>query len=298
MDNLGKNRIRRKLIQVATAVLCNGHLKGFWTGKLYQGKLKSVCVPGLNCYSCPGALGACPIGSLQAVAGNSNFVLSLYVVGLLGLTGLALGRFVCGFLCPFGLIQELLHKIPLKKWKDHKLLRPLSKTKYLVLAIMVLGIPIGLTLAGQVSVPAFCKWLCPAGTLEAGFPLVFLNESLRSGLGALFGWKVFVLVAILLWSVFRYRAFCRFLCPLGAIYGLFNRLSLLHIVTDASVCTGCDNCLKVCKMNAKSTDDVECIRCGKCVAACPPKAMRWRFGLRQTSEGGCAGKEAPPAADG
>jgi polyferredoxin len=55
------------------------------------------------------------------------------------------------------------------------------------------------------------------------------DENLRAATGALFGWKAALLVAIVLASVFAYRAFCRFLCPLGAIYSLFNKFALFGI---------------------------------------------------------------------
>lgn len=270
--------MRRKIIQTSTALLCNGNLKGFLTGNLYQGKLKSVCVPGLNCYSCPGALGACPIGSLQALAGNSRYIISFYVLGFLGLVGLLVGRMACAFACPFGLVQELLFKIPSKKLPQHKLLRPATKTKYFVLFVIVFAIPMMLTLAGKVSVPTFCKYLCPAGTLQAGIPMVILNKPLQGVLGAIFGWKIFVLAVFLLWSVLRFRPFCRFFCPLGAIYSFFNKISIVHINQEPKACTGCKTCTKVCKMKAKSCDDLECIRCGECVAACPTKALKWTAG--------------------
>ena len=106
------NEWKRHTIQALWAFLTNSHISGFFTGKIYTGKLKNVCVPGLNCYSCPGAVGACPIGSLQAVIGSWNFKMAYYVVGFLIFIGALIGRLVCGFLCPFGLIQDLLHKIP------------------------------------------------------------------------------------------------------------------------------------------------------------------------------------------
>ena len=63
----------RGWIQAGAALLTNIHLPNFAKGVLYQGKGKTVCVPGLNCYSCPGAAGACPIGAFQAVVGSSKF---------------------------------------------------------------------------------------------------------------------------------------------------------------------------------------------------------------------------------
>lgn len=102
----------RGFIQAAATLVTNIHLPNFAKGGIYQGTGKTVCVPGLNCYSCPAASGACPIGSFQSVVGSSKFNFSYYVTGTLILLGVLLGRFVCGFLCPFGWLQELLHKIP------------------------------------------------------------------------------------------------------------------------------------------------------------------------------------------
>ena len=87
-------------------LLHNANLKGFFTGKIYSGPLKSVCVPGLNCYSCPGAVGACPIGSLQSFLGALRFRFPYYVIGMLIFFGALLGRTVCGFLCPFGWLRS------------------------------------------------------------------------------------------------------------------------------------------------------------------------------------------------
>ena len=102
-------------------LLSNLHLPNFLKGTIFQGSTKQVCVPGLNCYSCPGAAGACPIGAMQAVVGSSKFKFSYYITGMLIFIGVLLGRFVCGFLCPFGWFQDLLHKIPTKKFSTKKL---------------------------------------------------------------------------------------------------------------------------------------------------------------------------------
>ena len=73
----------RGWFQAGATLLTNIHLPNFAKGVLYQGKGKTVCVPGLNCYSCPGAAGACPIGSFQAVVGSSKFRFSYYITGIL-----------------------------------------------------------------------------------------------------------------------------------------------------------------------------------------------------------------------
>ena len=111
-------RHARTAVQLGWTALTNGYAAGFAKGTIYKGELKRVCVPGLNCYSCPGALGSCPIGSLQAVLGDRDHWFSFYAVGFLLFIGALLGRFVCGWLCPFGLVQDLLHKICLLYTSD------------------------------------------------------------------------------------------------------------------------------------------------------------------------------------
>ena len=265
----------RKIVQISAALLQNGYLKGFLTGSLYRGKIKQFCVPGLNCYSCPGALGACPVGSLQALASNPKVGVSLYVYGFIAFIGAIAGRFVCGFLCPFGLIQELLYKTRLKKIRERKMFKLLNKLKYVVLGVLVIGVPTVLTIGGAVGFPSFCEWLCPAGTLEAGIPLVLLNSRILGAAGLLFIWKLAVLLSILILAAKLFRPFCRFLCPLGALYSLFNRISIIHIRTNKAVCNNCNLCKSVCPMGADNTDSAECIRCGDCMKKCPEKAMCW-----------------------
>ncbi|MDR2132925.1 MAG: 4Fe-4S binding protein [Clostridiales Family XIII bacterium] len=264
----------RKIVQIAAAVIQNGYLLGFLSGSLYGGGLKRLCAPGLNCHSCPGALFACPIGALQALAANPRLQVSLYVYGFVALIGALSGRFVCGFLCPFGLLQELLHKIPLKKIRERRVFKTLDKLKYAVLAVLVIGVPTFVALGGGIGFPAFCQWLCPAGTLEAGVPLTLLNERIRGAAGLLLLWKGSLLVLTLWLSIKMFRPFCRFLCPLGALYSLFNRVSLIRIRTDKSVCDACGTCAATCPMRAESADSAECVRCGKCVKSCPKGALR------------------------
>jgi polyferredoxin len=269
---------RRGFIQAAAALLQNANLSGFWTGRIFRGNSKIVCVPGLNCYSCPGALFSCPIGALQAVAINPGKLVSLYIIGILSLFGVFLGRLVCGFLCPFGWLQELLNKIPSRKIAITRSHKYLIKIKYAVLGVFVLGIPIFYTVSGGIGFPAFCQWICPAGTLEAGIPLVLLNGKLQSAIGFTFVWKCALLVLCVIAAVLIFRPFCKYICPLGAIYALFNKYSIVTIAADASRCNGCGKCAKSCKMCAKSTQDPECIRCGECIAKCPHDALGWQVG--------------------
>ena len=275
---MGKISKVRLLIQAAFTALSNGYVKGFAHGKIYQGDLKYVCVPGMNCYSCPGALGSCPIGALQSTLSSREYIISLYVFGLISLFGVIFGRFICGFLCPFGLIQDLLFKIPfvkkVRKLKGEKFLRGI---RFLILAVFVIILPMFIIDITGLGKPWFCKYICPVGTLEGGIPLVLMNESLRSAIGFLFKWKVAILIAILFFSIIIYRPFCRYICPLGAIYGIFNKISFVRYRVDKSKCLKCGLCQKKCELNIKvyeNPNSMDCIRCGKCMESCPVKAIK------------------------
>lgn len=260
-------------MQLVSALVYNLNLSGYFTGSISKSATKAVCVPGLNCYSCPGAVGACPLGSLQAALNNIRFKLPLYVVGTLLIFGVLFGRAICAFLCPFGLVQELLYKIPTKKIKKSRFTRALSGLKYVVLAVFVIALPLLFLARDGVSSPAFCKYICPAGTLGAGIPLVLSNSAIGASAGSMFIWKVAVLAVVLAASVFIFRPFCRFICPLGAIYSFFNRVSVLGVKVDRAKCTRCNACVRFCKLDVKHINDRECIRCGECAAVCPENAV-------------------------
>ena len=183
----------RLWVQIIFAALTNGYVNGFIQSKIYTGPTKALCVPGLNCYSCPGALGACPIGSLQAVISSRSYQFSFYIIGFLMAVGALSGRVVCGFLCPFGLVQDLLHKIPVPKLKKLPGEKYLKYLKYVILAVFVLLLPMfAVNIIGQGN-PWFCKWICPSGTLLGGIPLTLGNPDLQAAIGRLFDWKVFLI---------------------------------------------------------------------------------------------------------
>ncbi|EEQ61193.1 4Fe-4S binding domain protein [Clostridiales bacterium 1_7_47FAA] len=272
--------MKRRLIQLCSALLYNLNLKGFAQVSIYQGRAKGLCVPGLNCYSCPGAVGSCPLGTLQNSLAALDRKMPFYILGVLLLLGVTLGRTICGFLCPFGLVQELLYKIPVPKLKKNRVTRILSKLKYVILIVFVILLPIVFKMATRLPVPAFCKYICPAGTLEGGIPLVLLDESLGSLAGALFSWKVLVMAAILISACFIYRSFCRFLCPLGAVYSLFAPVAMLGVRIDDGACTSCGRCVRTCKMDIKNVGDMECIQCGECMKECGVDAIHWKKPFR------------------
>ena len=276
----------RGWIQAGAVLFTNLHLPNFIKGGIYRGKGKNGCVPGLNCYSCPAASGACPIGAFQAVAGSSKFRFSYYISGFLILLGVLLGRLICGFLCPFGWFQELLHRIPTRKFSTKKL-RPLTYLKYVILLAMVVLLPAFAVNDVGMGDPFFCKYLCPQGVLEGAIPLALVNSGIRAALGKLFTWKLCILLAVTALSILFYRPFCKWLCPLGAFYALFNKVSLLQMKVDANACISCGKCARACSMDVdvtKTPAHAECIRCGKCVLACPTGAVHFRYGFGDGSE--------------
>ncbi len=268
----------RLTIQLLVTILTNGYAYGFYHGKIYQGSLKYICLPGLNCYSCPGAVGACPIGALQALLNQRNIQIPFHVLGFLFLFGSILGRFVCGWLCPFGLVQDLLHKILLFQKRKHLPFHRILKYGGRLVLILLVCIGSMFLFGGFAKVPAFCKYLCPSGTLLGALPLISVNESLRSQLGALFFWKLGVLLLIVLLSIKIYRPFCQYLCPLGAIYGWFNRFSLVQIHWEKERCIACGACERACPLalsTAQISTSPECIRCGRCIRACSKSCLHF-----------------------
>ncbi len=296
-----KPREKRIWYQAVAALAMNAYLPAWLKGEIYQGSVKGVCVPVLNCYSCPSAMGACPVGAMQTFFGALRFNLSvgikqfgLYVVGLIGAVGAVIGRMPCGWLCPFGMFQELLHKIPTPKVK---IPRFLSNFRYVFLVLFVVALPLLIVDEFGYGQTWFCKWVCPAGSLEAGIPLIILNEHLRGLVGFMYTWKLAILGLFLVWMVLSTRPFCRTTCPLGAILGLFNKGSLFRMAVEDEKCTKCDQCLKDCPVEIRiydSANSPDCVRCLKCLDSCKFGAISYEFlRKREVSEDRRIKKPAP-----
>ena len=269
--------MKRKIVQVAAFGYSNTYIGNFVSGQIYKGSWKQFCNPGMNCYSCPAARLACPIGAMQAVSGSMNFKLSFYVIGFVLALGVVFGRAICGFFCPFGLIQELIYKIPFPK---KKLWKWLTYVKYVLLAVFVIIMPVTMVNELGMSSPAFCEYICPAGTLEGGIPLLSTHPELRATLGALFSVKACILIITLIGCLSVCRFFCKVMCPLGAIYGLLNKVSIYHMECNKKTCASCGKCHNICPMDVdpvKNPNSAECIRCGKCVASCPKESLALKF---------------------
>ena len=259
-------RDKRRLAQAAAFLACNmGFTAATQTG---------LVAPFMFCHGCPLASFACPIGALQHFLGAHTA--PLFLTGFLALAFLVLGRAACGWLCPFGALQDLLARLagiskargPPSAPRLARLDRAARKAKFLVLLGTIAG---SWALAGT----TFC-WFCPVGALFAGIPYKLTHMDTR--LGLLFYAHLAVLALVLVIALLLPRAWCRYACPLGAIAGLFNRLSLIGIELDRDKCVGCGACLEACPMGLRSLDDigtsVECILCGRCAEACPTGALR------------------------
>jgi len=254
----------RWLIQLSTTLLSNSYLATLVTRNINTTAQKGICVPFLNCYSCPGALFSCPVGTVQHFAAIGAF--PIYPLAFLILVGITAGRMSCGWLCPFGFLQELLHKIQSPK---HRIPDVLHYGKYLALIILVVLLPV------VTSETWFCK-LCPAGSLTAAIPWALWNPVnpgtgqpvLPHGPGIMFWIGLSILTLFLCWSILSKRPFCRVACPLGAFLSFFNSTSIVRLEVDPA-CDGCDLCEKVCPMEtnvSKAPNSSECIRCLECTA--------------------------------
>jgi polyferredoxin len=267
----------RLIIQIAFFFLQNPLLKNFITGDIYQGNLKTLCTPGLNCHSCPAALTACPIGAIQLFLSGTNHSISLFVTGFFLVIGAIFGRLICGYVCPMGLLQDLLYKLKTPKMRPR--FRFVRYIKYAILAVLVILLPAlilnELTGLGD---PWFCKYICPSGTIFGAIPLLTANEFLRDFAGTQLIIKIAIAAALLSIAIFVYRPFCRILCPLGAIYSLFNKIAFIKMHCNKEACTACGSCAKACqiKLNpAAEPNSPECVRCGDCISACKQKALHY-----------------------
>ena len=266
----------RRITQVVSLFALNPYFQYFSTRVIYQGSVKYVCAPGLNCYACPLAAFSCPIGGLQHSFSLFSmkvreFRLALgaliYIVSSVGIVGAVMGRVPCGWICPFGFLQDLLYKIPVPKLR---LPRWMNLGRYAFLVVLVVLVPF-------ITAQSWFSRLCPAGALEGG---VFLKAVPPStplpDTGWFFWFKMGILAFFLLWMMTSKRPFCRVVCPLGAMWGLFNRISIYRMAVDDEACTLCGRCREVCPVDINIYDDPnspDCIRCLECKKECPYGAV-------------------------
>ena len=229
--------------------------------------------PFFYCYACPAAAFACPIGVLQNYAILQQ--VPFYAIGVVGLFGLALGRFWCGWACPFGLVQDLVSLVRRGRSQDVLRLPRFAWTKFVVLIAVLI-------LAGVVAETLFCK-ICPAGSLFAAIPQRFVSTELEFGT-FFYVHLVTLAIALVLFALVG-RFWCRYLCPMGAVLGLFNPVSILKVRVDFDKCSRCEDCLSVCPAKIEKLEDIEsctdCTRCGRCIESCGADAIKISAALRR-----------------
>ena len=232
------------------------------------------------------------------------------------LIAIVLGRATCGWICPFGFIQDLLGYIKRK----HKEISPMThedmvNVKYGILAItlfvsvasaltLVAGAGLGFRRTFGIFAQAPFEVLSPANTLFSTLPSILLNARytiptwLETGdvIGNILNgivsmpilfWVQFVIVGfIIVLGVYVPRSWCRYFCPHGAALAFLNRFSFLGLKRELVKCTKaeCHACVEVCPMKVPILDlpwekftDPECIYCLKCVGACETKAIKPKF---------------------
>jgi len=269
------HRLRRH-IQVASLLVVNSY---------FLTQLRGVCFPVLNCWACPAASFACPLGALQnAVAeGRLAFALPWYILGSLLVVSAIFGRMMCGWLCPFGLFQELVGKLTRTKYR---LPRAVGYLKYAVLVGLVVVAPY---LTG---VPWFCK-LCPQGALEGGIFQPLLHAELRPLMGSWWYTKMAILAGVMLAALLFRRPFCHAVCPLGALFSLVSRVSLVRMHYDSEKCTDCGWCVRHCPQGIDPRRELgshACVGCIEC-AQCPFDAIHVTTALAPTGATATAGPE-------
>ena len=197
--------------------------------------------------------------SLDVIGSIKPYIISIMSATILTL---AFGRLWCGYVCPFGFLQELLsalrNKLRIKSLKFSRKIENLFKVmKWILLFVFLTGL-------------GFCN-ICPvrytilpvAGGIYMDFNII----------------GIIITALILMTAFFKERCFCK-ICPIGLLMGLANKTSFARIKKNCTSCTECGICYDACPMDIsliyteRTNDNVtsnECIYCMKCIDQCPEK---------------------------
>lgn len=243
----------RQLVQLSALAVT-----GEW---LFIGALRCPYgIPFMSCTHCP--MRVCPGTWLQP-----------WVIGFIAISSVVAGRVFCGWICPLGTVQDVLGRIP----KLRSLRRPrfghadrwLKGLKYLVLAVTLLGF-YALNQRFAVPVRAHADWSLDAVRVSW---LTYDVHSRVRVIAILTGGALAVVLA---------RAWCRYLCPLGALLTIGNRISFLRLDRDLSRCRSCSRYPRDCRTYTTPAT-ADCVLCGDCIEGCPVGGISLvpRYGRRK-----------------
>ncbi|MCE5187003.1 MAG: 4Fe-4S binding protein [Planctomycetaceae bacterium] len=230
-------------------------------------RMHTVCGPVFHCYACPLATFACPIGVIAQF--GALHLIPFMAIGTLVLVGALLGSLICGWVCPFGFLQDLAARVPTPRLT---IPRWMGWGRYVVLLGTVVAIPL---FFGEGHALFICR-ICPAGGIEKAVP-----DMVAAGItGQPIPWvnpiKGAIIVAFVASIFFTIRPWCRVLCPLGAIFAFFNRFSVFSMQLNEGHCTKCGRCSTLCSYGVEPHLDpngLNCIRCLECTK-CGPGALQ------------------------
>ena len=240
-----------------------------WGGRLLGTAFSQVQLPVLACpYNLDqGTSAGCYLFGHLDLLLESSLDEILWFVGSFAVSALLFGRMLCGFVCPLGLVQDLMHET---RQALHVEGVALTEKLYAVLRFIkwvLLSLFLGIGLIGG----SFCDF-CPAITLSPALA-GFKTSVYFSG---------FLMVAVLVSGFFKRRCFCN-ICPMGYLLGLPHKVSLARLKKDAVACTECGACYEACPMGIRSVftlregkneraidvTTADCIFCGECIRRCP-----------------------------
>ena len=194
--------------------------------------------------------------------------------------GVASGRAVCGWACPFGLLQRVTGKVARKLKKKYPIVEKVGQLRIEpYLRYMKYIIFIGLVIITPILIGFMFTDVCPIGYTVGTIPISILNPGGFSPNEFFFlAMVIFVLFIILIFII--ERGWCRYFCPIGAMLAPFNKISMYRVEVNKEQCIHCNICSdKACPMGIDVPNmnrDPECILCGKCIEACPKKIISFQ----------------------
>lgn len=293
--NARKVRLLRWIVQIFSFILLNGGLIGLgWT---------LIPLPIEQPSASPFTTVVSAFESFQAFLSQGTFPFLVFGISLL--IGGIFGRMLCSWVCPFGFFQDLLRLVPVKKWKISKPLnKGLRDIRAVVFwaAVIIAGFLgyrylIGESLQGNFSFFDSQPWtpLNPVATLFVMFFYVIFNGNYPGGAESfeignwtfMFYFRVILLLAVIIASIFVPRFYCRYVCPTGYAMGFTAKYSLIGIARNPARCTRCGACEDMCEKTAMQVPildysyervrDENCTNCGNCLDACPHGAIHFKF---------------------